>query len=341
MPDSVRGSSVAATWQIVRPPRTFGWMVAAVAAAATLACLPAPGLGRAFYRRGVVSRMVDLATCGDRAEAGAPSLYVPRPSTSPDGRYVVELREVRNTNTGTSSIVVHDRRTHRIHVAFRLRESYRRAPAGMPGPLVFFRWSGDGKWLFFAIDPQGSASLAADGLDMRVVSAAGGHVNDLGVRLAYADYLAWCGGRLVYTGGGDRVATTAKSLLAAAPPDWKPRELVRDPARTWGSLACASDGRSVVVQSQPVSNDANFFHTHWSLWRVGLDGAHARLTSPPPGFADEAPRQHGNTLFFVRSRKGRGSLYALQSGRLLGPFASLGYSLGYYGHNDWFYAITR
>jgi hypothetical protein len=230
--------------------------------------------------------MVDLATCRDRAEPGAPSLSVPRPSTSPDGRYVVELRAVRSTSTGSS------------------------------------------------------ASLAADGLDMRVVSAAGGPVHDLGIRLAYDDYLAWCGGRLIYTAGGDRIATTAKRLLVASPPDWRPRELVRDPARTWGSLACADNGHSVVVQSQAVSNDANFFHTHWSLRRVGLDGTQKQLTSPPSRFADEAPHPFGKTLYFVRSRKGRGTLYALRRGRLLGPFASLGYSLGYYGHNDWLYSIS-
>src|SRR5258706_6393184 len=156
-------------------------MVAAVAAAATLACTPQRGLGRVFYRRGTASRVVDLGTCHDSA---APPVATPRPSVSPDGRYVVELRGTRAAKRGTSSIVVHDRRTHRTRVAFSVRESFSRAPAGMPGPIVFFGWSGDGKWLFFAIDPQGSASLMADGLDMRVVSAAGGPVADLGMRAA-------------------------------------------------------------------------------------------------------------------------------------------------------------
>lgn len=313
-------------------------MVAAVAAAATLACTPHAGLGRVFYRRGSVSRVIDLATCRDSA---APPFATPRPSVSPDRRYVVELRATRASKRGTSSIVVHDRRTHRTRVAFSVRESFSRAPAGMPGPVVFFGWSGDGKWLFFAIDPQGSASLMADGLDMRVVSAAGGPVHDLGMRLAYRSYLAWCGGRLVYTAGGDRIATTHKILVAASPPDWRPKQLVHAPTHSWGSLACAPDGRSVVVQSQRASSDAGFFHTQWALWRVGLDGKRTQLTSPPADFADEAPRQRGDTVLFVRSRKGRGSLYALRNGTLLGPFASLGYGLGYYGHNDWSYSIRR
>jgi hypothetical protein len=316
-------------------------MVAAVAAAATLACSPQGGLGRVFYRRGTVSRMVDLATCRDSARPGAPPVGAPRGLISPDGRLAVEFRATRTAKTGSASIVVRDRRTRAAHTAFRVRESYTVSPAGMPGPIMFFGWSGDAKWIFFAIDPQGSASLAADGLDMRVVSAAGGRVHDLGMRLANDSYLSWCGGRLVYTAGGDRIATTNKRLVAAGPPDWRPRPLVHAPTRSWGSLACAPDGRSVVAQSQRASSDANFFHTRWSLVRVGLDGKQRQLTSPPPGFADESPQLVGDTLFFVRTRKGRGSLYALRGGKLLGPFAALGNSLGYYGHNDWTYRVAR
>jgi hypothetical protein len=174
-----------------------------------------------------------------------------------------------------------------------------------------------------------------------VVSRTGGAVHALGPTLAYADYLSWCGGRLVYTAGGDRIATTNKRLLVAAPPAWKPRPLVVAPGRAWGSILCAPDGRSVIVQSQPQSDDANFFHTHWSLWRVGFDGSQTRLTAPPPRFADESPLFDGATLLFVRSHRGYGALYAVHAGRVLGPFASLGYQLGYYGHHRWTYAVKR
>jgi hypothetical protein len=94
------------------------------------------------------------------------------------------------------------------------------------------------------------------------------------------------------------------------------------------------------VQSQPARNDATFFHTRWSLWEVDSDGSQRQLTKPPPGYADESPRFAGNTLFFVRSRRGVGTLYALRNGILLAPFASLGYSLGYYGHNAWPYTVS-
>jgi hypothetical protein len=102
-------------------------------------------------------------------------------------------------------------------------------------------------------------------------------------------------------------------------------------------MACAPDRRSVVVQTQRESNDANFFHTHWALWRVGLDGSHRQLTSPPARHADESPRfsRDGRTILFVRSERGHGSVYVLHGGKVTGPLLSLGYQLGYYGHQDW------
>jgi hypothetical protein len=112
---------------------------------------------------------------------------------------------------------------------------------------------------------------------------------------------------------------------------------VSAPTRAWGALACAPDNRSVLVQSQQQSNDARFFATHWSLWRVGLDGSQRRLTSPPERHADESPRfsRDGRSLLFIRSHKGVGKLYGLRGGKVVGPLVSIGYSLGYYGHQDW------
>jgi WD40-like Beta Propeller Repeat len=206
---------------------------------------------------------------------------------------------------------------------------------------VLLGWSGDDRWIFFTIDPGGSGSIAADGLTLRVVSADGGRPSRLARMLPYRDYLAWCGGRLMFTGGGDRVATHGKRLLVAAPPSWRPRPPVDTPQRAWGSVACAPDGRSLVAQSQRRSSDPGFFATRWALWRVGLDGSLRRLTSPPTGQADESPRfsRDGRVLAFVRSRKGSGKLYFLRDGRLLGPVLSLGYSLGYYGHQDWWSTV--
>lgn len=313
-------------------------MVAAVAAAAAFACRPEPGLGPVSYTRGAVVHVLDLATCRERVRR-APAAAPPAPLASADGRITVTVAARQSGAKGSQSIVVHDRRAATARTVYRVAESYARIPAGAPGPLMLFKLSGDARWIFFAIDPQGSQSLAADGLRMLVVSTRGGRVHRIGPTLAGDDYLSWCNGALVYTGGGDRIATTNKQLLVAKPPDWRPRPLVPGRGRAFGSVTCAPDRRSVVVQEQRDTGPNMNVRAQWSLWRVGLDGREARLTAPPRGSADESPRFGGSTLLFVRSLRGHGALYGLRHGRVVGPFASLGYGPAYYGHYSWPYAV--
>lgn len=304
-------------------------MVAAAVAAAALSCHPEPGLGTLTYVRRGQQHLLDLANCRDRILK--PNASRPRPLTSPDGRFIATVVVKRQGEVGSNAIVVRNRSTGTTRTIYRIPESYRSIPAGGPGPILLSRWSGDGRWLFFAIDPQGSASIAADGLLLQVISTKGGRPHPIGMTLAYSDYMTWCGNRLVFTGGGNRLATTNKRLLVASPPAWRARPLLRTPTRAWGSMACAPDGRSLVAQSQPTSNNYNFFATKWELWRVGMNGSQRRLTSPPPRSADESPRfsRSGRSIFFVRSRHGVGSLFTLQGRRLSGPLLRLGYNLGY------------
>lgn len=205
------------------------------------------------------------------------------------------------------------------------------------GPLVPLLVSGDGRWIVFFVDEFGSASGIADGTTVYVVSTRGGAVHDLGKMLPYPDYVTWCGGELVYTPGTDRVAIDAKRLMAAAPPDWVPRTLWDDPARTFGSPACEPRHHAVAVLSQHSSNVSNFFATRWRLWRVGLNGSRHLLDVPPPGWADEQPTwsPDGGSLAFVRERNGYGRIMVRHHGKLAGPLADLGYAIGYYGHHDW------
>jgi hypothetical protein len=296
-------------------------MVAAVAATALFTCRPAQGLGTLTYVRARVVHVVDLATCRDRS-FGRPTVQAnPLATTSPNGVFRASLDH--------NTIVVTNLRRHRSFDLFR-----------GPRAVELLGWSPDSSWVLFAIDPMGSASIAADGLRLQVVAAAAGPVVTIASGLLYDDYRSWCGGRLVMTAGGDRIATTNKRLVVTRPGTWRVRTLVDAPDRAFGSIACGADGKSIVVQSQPASTDANFFHTKWSLWRVAFKGAMSRLTSPPAGFADESPLPSGKTVFFVRSHKGVGAVYAVRDGKVLGPFASLGYALGYYGHHTWDYSVT-
>jgi hypothetical protein len=316
-------------------------VVVALAAAAVFACRPEPGLGAVAVSRRNLIHAIDLSTCSERTRRAARLRFSPR-LLSPDGRSTARIVFRRNGRRGSQTIVVRNRRTGLDRPVLTVRESYMRAPAGMPGPLGLVGWSPDSRRLLFYLDPQGSASLAADGLTVQTVSSRGGPVRTVARMLVHSDYLTWCGRRLVLTAGGDRIATTNKRLAVATAPDWRARTLVHARGRAWGAVTCAPDGRSVVVQSQPDRNDGYFFHTHWALWRVGLDGSLTRLTSPPKGYADESPRfsRDGKTIMFVRSLHGVGRLYALRNGKLTGPLVSLGYSLGYYGHQDWWQSMT-
>jgi hypothetical protein len=304
-------------------------VAAAVASAAVFSCRPEPGLGQITLQRRGALHVVDLATC---REAVRPGRLVASRSTliSPDGR----RRAVVRTSRDWWKIVVTER--GRSREVYRVTRHYH-VVSDDAGPIELLRWSGDGRWIFFVIDPDGSGSIQADGLQLRVVSTGGGQATRLARMLVYGDYLTWCGGRLVFTAGTDRVATNHKRLLVASPPLWRARPLVRAPRRAWGSLACASSGRWLVAQSQRQSSDPRFFSTHWALWRVGLDGSLRRLTSPPRGSADESPRfsRTGNVLLFVRMRRGNGMLYALRGTRTVGPLLFLGNNIGYYGHHDW------
>ena len=223
-------------------------------------------------------------------------------------------------------------KTQRIWVHGKLVFSHREN-----GPVMLRKLSGDGKWLFFSVDSYASASIASDGLDLLVVSTSGGPVHHLGLTLVYRDYLAWCAGRLVYAAGPDRIAIHAKRLLTASPPDWKPKPLWDDRARSFASPTCEPDNTGVTVLSQPSSVDASFFATRWQLWDVALDGTHNLLDAPPAGWADEQPTwsPDGNTLAFVRERNGYGRLMIMRKNKVLGTVARLGYQLGYYGHHDW------
>jgi hypothetical protein len=271
-----------------------------------LHCTPHPGLGSVVVR----GAEIDLATC---LTAKAP----PLPAS---------LATVRVTKD-SQSIVFQGKVVLTIH------ENHKGFPAGSPGPIELQGVSPDRKWILYAIDPMGSASLAADGLTLRAVSIASGRSRVVASGLMYDDYRAWCGRRLVMTAGGDRISTHDKWLIATGPPSWRAHVIVKDARLAFGSLACAADGRSVVVQSAPASGVNDNVHAHWSIWRVGLDGVRTRLTTPPAGVSDESPQVAGPVVYFVRG----GWLCALHRGRVL----KLPPTDGYYGHTEWPYRVTR
>jgi hypothetical protein len=287
--------------------------IAATTAASGVPTRKCPGgsFGSIRYVRGQTVHEVPLATCTDRVVGSSRRCLGCVPGVTTTGK-----------TPGVQRLFVHGR------LIFTHWET---------GAFVPLKLSGDGRWLFFFVDEYGSQSAIADGIPLLVVSTRGGPVRNLGSVLPYPDYLSWCSGRLVYTPGTDRVAIHGKRLVAAAPPDWQPRPLWDDPARTFASPACQPSREAVAVLTQHTSAVANFFATRWRLWRVGLDGSRHVLDVPPRGWADEQPTwaPDGNGIAFVRERNGYGRIMVRRNGRAYGPLASLGYGLGYYGHHDW------
>jgi hypothetical protein len=287
--------------------------------------------GNVTYVRSGVVHEISLATCSARSLGKA--------KRASSALRSAQGRLARIAATSSEQTIEVDGKA-----VLRVREDHRTVPGGVPGPLGLVMWSPDGRWLFYFIDPMGSASLAADGLVLRALNVATGRTLKVTQMLLYDDYMTWCGSTLVLTTGPIRLATWNKRLVAATAPTWKPRPIWNTPARAFGSVACAPDGRSVAVLSQKAQQkDWNFFHTRWALWRVGLDGSARLLDTPPAGFADESPHwsPDGLSVLFVRERKGTGTLQVLRNGHVYGPIAHLGYSLGYYGHHDWEVAWRR
>jgi len=283
-----------------------------------VACTPHPGLGTVIVRQ----VQIDLATCLTSKAPAAPA----------SGATVRVTKD-------SQSIVFKGKVVLTIH------ENHKGFPAGSPGPIELEGVSPDGKWILYAIDPMGSASLAADGLTLKAVASTGGRSYTVASGLTYPSYRSWCDFyTLVVTAGGDRIANHDKRLIVTGPPSWKPHPLVNEPSRAFGSVVCAPDGNSVVVQEEPTGGTNESSTTsHWQLWRIALDGRAVRLTNPPAGYSDDSPQfsPDQRTLYFVRSKNDRGELYALRDGKLVGPLLALGESPGYYGHHDWPYSVAR
>ena len=214
---------------------------------------------------------------------------------------------------------------------YRVAEDYRTIPGGTPGPIILVGWSPDSRWLLFSIDPMSSASLAADGLGLRRSTsrpaASSGHHHAPRYRLPHLVRLDARPDRGQRPPGDDDQAPRRRDAhrTGSRAALWR-----RPEARLLARLACAPDGKSVAVLSQPASLDST------SSTPAGSSGgsrstAHTRsstarrLGSPT---SRRAGRATGNALLFVREHKGYGQLMLLRDDSVTGPIANLGYSLG-------------
>ena len=114
-------------------------------------------------------------------------------------------------------------------------------------PVVFAGVAPGGRWLLFWADQLCSASIAADGMPLQAVRAAGGKpVRAIGHTLLYPDYLTWCG-RLIAAAGAVARLSSAAGEFQSAPPAWRQLTIDSARARSWVSPLCAPSGRRLVA----------------------------------------------------------------------------------------------
>jgi WD40-like Beta Propeller Repeat len=201
--------------------------------------------------------------------------------------------------------------------------------------------SADGRYVFFFENRLHSASLAADGLPLRVRGGRTGRVQTVATTLPTPGFAAWCGNALLYVvNRGGREVTMGDGIASASPPAFRSRTILRAGTTTsWNTIACRPGGRAFAVAAGPAGPDSPFGREHRSLWLVS-GGTPRRLTRPPAGTSDESPQwsSDGRWVAFVRTSARRvGTLYAydLRTRRLIGPLASLGKTTNYYGTYGW------
>jgi len=89
-------------------------------------------------------------------------------AVSADGRFHAVVHSSGKGRNLRNTIVVNGRPVYSVKVTGDTSNLESR------GPIELLGWSGDDRWIFFAIDPGSSSSIAADGLVLRVVSRRGG-----------------------------------------------------------------------------------------------------------------------------------------------------------------------
>lgn len=220
-------------------------------------------------------------------------------------------------------------------------------------------WSPDGKYLTFWYDPQGSASLASDGLTLYIQPVQGGPAAKLGDTLPYHDWVAWSPNSqevALVTGMGRGLYEPTRTIsvcripaATCAPVPLARGQLSMEPAWTAdGSLVVArapggtNDGFSppsgIGSSQQPfAASTVQAWYDAQSLWTVpgaSPDQA-ARLAAAGTGAHSPVPTSSGllyvnhDTLFYL----GDQDMTPIRIAGSIGPPEV--YASSYYAYIDW------
>ncbi len=217
-------------------------------------------------------------------------------------------------------------------------------------------WQPGGHGVLYWIDPMGSASIAADGMQLRALDFHTGKARSLGFTLGYTDWIGVSGNRLLTVNGGDRSAFfgkhlrlcigtgRCKTLLSGA------NRISIDPASegTGGLIAFVVAPAWNTMGFQSPARYRKWLDTH-VLWTAQSDGSGARPagTEIPKGVQDPTWTRDGRGLLFVKDGTLWGDVHFGAANPR--PIARLvpanldpgaagsnhAYQDWYYGHMDW------
>jgi hypothetical protein len=213
----------------------------------------------------------------------------------------------------------------------------------------------DGRSIAYWVNAIGSASIAADGLPLKI-AALDGSAKPHPLSAAVLPSRSWvvpCGQGLLFVSGADRESTLHKRLELAVAPDYKARPLTAASVSA-ASPACSPDGATAAAAVSPSAT----YHAgiaSRSIELVPTGAAHAKravtLTTPPDGYTDNDPVfiDAGRDLLFVQAGAPgardlvRANLYmvdAQASATPQGPLAAVGPVGDFFGLQNWAAALA-
>ena len=263
------------------------------------------------------------------------------PAWSPDGRMVAaEIRRAGVLGAADVESLVTIPATGgplALHIA-----------AGQSG-IIFEGWWPNSQGLLFQVDPNYSASIAADGLPLYSVSLHG-KPKMLTTTLGYGDWLSWAprGADLLVVSGAGREIWTGKSLRRCNVATGACHAVPTPKGSAALDPAWSPDGKQIAyVLARDAGNRGGFGsakgNAAWvagrTLWIADSSGANAHaLRSAGSGIYQPMWAHGGGSLFYIRDN----TLWRVGAGgglptKVVGPFptAPPSYPFGYYGHLSW------
>lgn len=209
--------------------------------------------------------------------------------------------------TSLGVIEVRAETTRLTVVRGRVERSYVLPHVGRHARVRPVGWWPDGRHLLYQIDPARSASLAADGLPLFDLDLASGNTRRLGTILAYADWIAIRGNRLLLVTGAGRSAYFGKHLALCVGtarchllPPVSAQVVTLDPA--WSPTGVLAYVAAPAVHTYGFHGRP---YRRWlgrhQLWTARGDGSGAqRERAIPAGVEDPMWTRDGDGFLFVR-----------------------------------------